>query len=247
MPPFIDPKNRPGLLVSVRDAREALAALEGGAHVIDVKEPRRGSLGAADATAIEAVVRAVAGLAPVTAAAGELMDLLRTPGPPMPDGVSLFKIGLAGCRDLPHWQLRWREAMAALWPKSDAQSQAVAVVYADWRNAVAPPPEEVLRAATEIGCPALLVDTWSKSSGTLFEHWPANKLQVFVTEVRSRGMHMVLAGSLVGECLAAASQLRPDLVAVRTAVCEADRAGPISRQRVAAVREAISAAPSIAM
>jgi (5-formylfuran-3-yl)methyl phosphate synthase len=246
MPPLIDRKNRPGLLVSVRDAREALAALEGGAHVIDVKEPRRGSLGAAEASAIEAVVRAVAGRVPVTAAAGELMDLVRTPPPKMPDGVSLFKIGVAGCRVLPHWQVRWREAMAALWPKPNAPAQAAAVVYADWRTAAAPLPEEVLHAATEFGCPALLVDTWSKSSGTLFDHWPIGELQAFVDEVRSRGMHIVLAGSLVGECLAAASQLKPDLVAVRTAVCEAGRAGPISCQRVAAVREAISAAPSIA-
>ena len=38
----------PGLLVSVRSAAEALSALAGGADVIDVKEPNRGSLGAAD-------------------------------------------------------------------------------------------------------------------------------------------------------------------------------------------------------
>ena len=38
----------PGLLVSVRSAAEALAALAGGADVIDVKEPNQGSLGAAD-------------------------------------------------------------------------------------------------------------------------------------------------------------------------------------------------------
>ena len=34
-----------GLLVSVRDAAEAEAALRGGATLIDVKEPRHGSLG----------------------------------------------------------------------------------------------------------------------------------------------------------------------------------------------------------
>ena len=33
------------LLVSVRSAAEAAAALEGGAHVIDVKEPLNGALG----------------------------------------------------------------------------------------------------------------------------------------------------------------------------------------------------------
>ena len=41
-------QNRVGLLVSVRDAAEAELALAGGADVIDVKEPNRGSLGAAE-------------------------------------------------------------------------------------------------------------------------------------------------------------------------------------------------------
>ena len=32
-----------GLLISVRDAEEARAALAGGAGLVDIKEPRRGS------------------------------------------------------------------------------------------------------------------------------------------------------------------------------------------------------------
>ena len=40
------------LLVSVRNGQEAEAALAGGAHVIDVKEPARGSLGRADETTL---------------------------------------------------------------------------------------------------------------------------------------------------------------------------------------------------
>ena len=47
----------PRLLVSVRDAVEAEAALAGGAHLIDVKEPARGALGRADDATIAAVVR----------------------------------------------------------------------------------------------------------------------------------------------------------------------------------------------
>ena len=57
--------NSPGLLVSVRSAAEAITALEAGADVIDVKEPSRGALGAADCETIAAVVRAVAGRAPL--------------------------------------------------------------------------------------------------------------------------------------------------------------------------------------
>ena len=49
------------LLVSVRSAAEAEAALSGGASVIDVKEPTRGALGRADDAVIADVVRSPAG------------------------------------------------------------------------------------------------------------------------------------------------------------------------------------------
>lgn len=239
---LIDIESRPGLLVSVRDASESLAALAGGAQVIDVKEPDRGSLGAADATTIAAVVRAVGDRAPVTAAAGELIDLIESAHQPLPGGVSLFKIGLAGCRTLPGWKSRWIETMVAIWPHDDARAHAVAVAYADWQTAHAPDPREVLRAAVEAGCPALLVDTWDKSAGVVFDHWPAEELADFMDLAHSHGLLTVLAGSLAGENFSAAAKLRPDFLAVRTAACEAGRGGTVSRERVAALRQSIARA-----
>ena len=53
-----------GLLVSVRDADEAEAALRGGAALIDVKEPRHGSLGRASAEQWRERGRQVAGRVP---------------------------------------------------------------------------------------------------------------------------------------------------------------------------------------
>ncbi len=67
-------KESVGLLVSVRDAAEAAASLAGGADLIDVKEPARGPLGRADAATIAAVVQAVGGRVPVSAALGELRE-----------------------------------------------------------------------------------------------------------------------------------------------------------------------------
>ena len=72
---------RPGLLVSVRNANEARTALSAGADVIDVKEPNRGPLGAADIGEIAAIVEAVQSRVPVTAAMGELWELLDTSKP----------------------------------------------------------------------------------------------------------------------------------------------------------------------
>ena len=62
------------LLVSVRSAEEAEAALHGGAALIDVKEPRRGALGRASDGILADVVRTVAGRRPVSAALGELLN-----------------------------------------------------------------------------------------------------------------------------------------------------------------------------
>src|SRR5207248_4650901 len=85
----------PKLLVSVRNRAEAEAALAGGADLIDVKEPKRGALGAADARTLAAVVAAVAGRRPVSAALGELRETFWK-GPPALPGLAYVKWGLAG-------------------------------------------------------------------------------------------------------------------------------------------------------
>src|SRR5437773_4338916 len=83
-----------GLLVSVRTAPEAEIAVAGGAALVDVKEPARGALGRADDPTVAAVVGAVAGRRPVSAALGELVDGGVLPACP---GVQFVKWGLAGC------------------------------------------------------------------------------------------------------------------------------------------------------
>lgn len=235
---FAQMSRQPGLLVSVRSAAEALTALAGGADVIDVKEPTRGSLGPADLATIAEVVRAVAGRAPVSAAAGELGDWPAAAWPgPVPAGVALVKFGLAGCGTIADWPTRWRQAITAL----AGDARPVAVAYADWRTAAAPDPQQVLAEAVALGCPALLVDTWDKSSGTLLDHWPPEELAQFVRQVDARHLASVLAGSLSGDALRAATHLGPRLIAVRGAVCDAGRNGHVSLSRMQTVRRAVAA------
>jgi uncharacterized protein (UPF0264 family) len=233
-------RNTPGLLVSVRSAEEAVAALAGGADVIDVKEPEHGPLGAADAKSIAHIVQVVAGRVPVTAAAGELLDVsargaMRTLES-LPSGVSLYKIGLHGCRDVADWKARWHQA-ASRCDIAAHCARPVAVVYADWRSARSPEPSDVLQIAVEYGCPALLIDTWDKSAGNLFEHWTMKELVRFISQARAHPMAVVLAGSLGASNIATAVRLAPDLVAVRGAACDNGRSGTISAKRVAHLRQ----------
>src|SRR6476619_7599830 len=111
-------RNKPGLLVSVRSASEAITALAGGADVIDVKEPARGALGAADFETLDEIVKVVRGQAIVTAAMGELADWLdaadNVSSASIPNGISLFKLGLAELGLNPRWQHDWRRVVIQL-------------------------------------------------------------------------------------------------------------------------------------
>jgi len=230
------------LLVSVRNATEALAALDGGAGWIDVKEPSRGALGAADAATIASVVRAVAERCPVSAALGELDSHTPEIARQVPRGVSLVKVGLAGCGagcgcgERCDWHDAWAGVAAAL--PSDVPWAAV--VYADWLAAAAPRPADVLAAAISIGCTTLLIDTFDKRGPGLLDRWTAGELAEFTSEVRQAGLRLAVAGSLTLSSVDRALQLMPDLVAVRGAACRAGRRGEVEAARVRELADAIA-------
>ncbi|MGD9722362.1 MAG: (5-formylfuran-3-yl)methyl phosphate synthase [Pirellulales bacterium] len=215
------------LLVSVRDAAEAEIACRAGVDLVDVKEPTRGSLGAADIATIEAIVRVVAGRRPISVALGDVPTALALP-PSLAAGVRYGKTGLAGCRDLPPWREYWHAAIERL-PKGVAP---VAVIYADAESAAAPPAEAIIDLAIRRACRAVLIDTFDKSRGSLFAHLDQEQIAALVDTVRGAGLQIVLAGSLGLKELERVLPLAPDFVGVRGAACAGDRAGTIDEARV---------------
>jgi uncharacterized protein (UPF0264 family) len=243
-----------GLLVSVRDAAEALEALEGGASIIDVKEPRRGPLGMADPVAAAAVARVVGRHVPWTMACGELADmeaavaadrsgnqLVRVmdmlDGPAVPPAA--LKIGLASAAGTP-----WEDRLRIIWDMLPVGPERVAVAYADWREASAPPPEDVIAAAAALGCRTLLVDTFDKSAPGLFGCCPAASPAAWVAAARAAGMRVAIAGRIAMEQIPRAWSLGPDVVAVRSAVCFNGREGTV---RADLVRRAVGIGPAALM
>lgn len=216
------------LLISVRNASEARAALRGGADLIDVKEPAQGSLGFAGEQSVAEVVREIAGRAAVSAALGELREWTEQGHVPSLAGVDYVKLGLAGCADDAGWPDRWRQLLGSLPPST----KPVAVVYADWQAARSPESEEIIQEAARNRCAAVLVDTFEKTGKTLLDCWPPAAVQEFVGQVRRQGMLVVLAGSLTVEGIARVLPLAPDFVAVRGAACEGGRTGPVCESRV---------------
>jgi (5-formylfuran-3-yl)methyl phosphate synthase len=230
----------PRLLVSVRNATEALDALAGGADWIDLKEPSAGPLGAVDAiTAAEAVAR-VAGQAPVSAAAGELCDWFDSPQRDLLNvsGISLLKLGLAACAET-DWRPRWQRAAREV---AAAGKSLVAVIYADAHAAGSPSPNAVLAAAAAAYCPWVLWDTFDKSLGPLLEHTSSAALAVQLRQARAAGLRTVVAGRLTEDALLRLPLELIDIIAVRGAVCRDSRQSAVCRERVCALARAIVAA-----
>lgn len=243
--------NWSGLLVSVRDDAEAAAAVAGGAAIIDVKEPRRGPLGAADPQAAAAVARMVGGRVPWTMACGELADAERAAAS-APDGSlvaaveaalegrvpppSAVKVGLAAAANTP-----WRRRLADLFAPLPAGVERVAVAYADWGRAGAPPPADVIAAAREAGCGTLLVDTFDKGAAGLFGCCGTDAPAAWVRAARDAGLRVALAGRIAMGEIRAAWALGPDVVAVRSAVCFNGREGTV---RADLVRRAVAIGPA---
>jgi uncharacterized protein (UPF0264 family) len=227
--------DRTQLLVSVRSAAEAAAALAGGADIVDIKEPARGPLGAADWSTIAAVVERVADAAPVSAALGELCDWSGD-FDPRAERLSFVKFGLAGCKfglagraaGRDDWQRRWRRAIASL-PPSVA---AAPVAYADEQLAQGPSLAATIDWAAENGCSFVVIDTFCKEGLDLTRFCDGPKLGELLGQAHRHGLRLGLAGGLAGKALETIVALGPDLVGVRGAACRGGRLGEVDASLV---------------
>jgi len=215
------------LLVSVRNVAEAEMACRSGVDLLDVKEPARGSLGAADSQVIEQVAQAVAGRLPLSVALGELREGAALPAR-LAGRVQYAKFGLAGCGECRDWASRW-EAVIERLPRGVVP---VGVVYADWQSAAAPEPSQVIRHAERLGCGAVLLDTFDKARGPLTHHFDWEAVGEFIAVVGAGGLMSVVAGGLGLAEIAALLPLAPDYIAVRGAACGGDRTSNLDEGRV---------------
>jgi uncharacterized protein (UPF0264 family) len=216
-----------GLLVSVRSATEAQAALEGGATLIDVKEPARGAMGRADEGVLAAVLASVAGRAPVSAAMGEL--LVHQPVAPRRE-LAFAKWGMHGAN-----LHNWRQAFLRL--RDFHACAVVPCAYAEETDVHTPLVEEVAAFAAEHRFPVLLVDTFHKDGRTLLDHLRLEQLARIAERCRDGGVKLALAGSLNADAIETLLPLRPAWFAVRGAACAGGRNGTVQTARVKMLAE----------
>lgn len=225
------------LLVSVADASEARIALEGDADIIDVKDPSRGSLGAADAAVLREIVNVVATARPISAALGDAEDeraVEEAARVAATNRLAYVKLGFAGVADSIAVE-RLVEAAVRGVRSVSASAGVVAVAYADFARAESASPERVIEAAERARAVGVLLDTARKDGGALFDLMDQVLVGRWVRLAHEAALTVALAGSLTAGDLASVRALGADIAGVRGAACEGGRTGRISRERVASL------------
>jgi hypothetical protein len=233
------------LLVSVRSAAEAGAALAGGADIIDAKEPSRGSLGPVDRSVLREIERRVPPAVPFSMALGDVENGVDAAGEiggldlrSRPSGV-FVKLGHAR----PPAIEAETSLRAAILAARTALSpfKVVLVAYADRGATAGLVPREVVRLAARIQAHGVLLDTWSKDGGDLFAFMTPGEVKAWVEAARTAGLMPAVAGSLRAESLGSIREIDPDVVGVRGAACTGGREGTIDLEKVRTLRRTLDA------
>lgn len=218
-------------LASVMSPAEAEVALQGGADIIDFKDPNHGALGALPDAIIRAGIEQVAGRRRTSATVGDL--------PMEPDtvaraverigglGVDFVKVGLFPGGDC-------RGCLAALGAQASKGRAVVAVLFADLV-----PDFQVVDDLAAQGLKGVMLDTANKEAGRLRDCLDAATLERFLSRSRAAGLFTGLAGSLTTGDVAPLLALAPDYLGFRGALTLGGRNATLDLAAVATLRRLI--------
>ena len=232
------------LLVSVRSAGEADAAVLGGADIIDAKEPLRGSLGPVTPRVLGGILDRVPPDREASAALGDFTDARSVQEcigalPQIPRAAPVYlKLGFAGLSSAREVGALIRAARAAA-ELVASSAPVIAVSYADSEQAGTLPPESLAEAAIGAGAAGLLVDTHTKGQGHLFQWMAPERLHSLFQEVRRAGLLTAAAGSLGADQLDLVRAVGPDIVGFRGAICEGGREARASQEKIERLHRAL--------
>ncbi len=228
------------LLVSVRSALEVVPALEGGADIIDAKEPANGALGPVSQATLLAIARRVPDERGLSVALGDLPDLaeirdaIEHSRAGARAGETFVKLGFAGLSSPAIIASLLAEAvkLAGAVPRV----RVVAVAYADHIRAGCIPSSNIAQIASDTGAAGVLLDTFIKDGRDLLSWLSPPELDSWVEQVREKGLLAALAGSLRQHSFEAACAAQPDIIGVRGAACVGGRSGRVDRDKVRGLR-----------
>jgi len=234
------------LLVSPKDVEEAKAVIRGGADIVDVKNPKEGSLGANFPWIISSVKELVEAAGAERAERAEREEGERGKGEKMkmsaaignfdykPGTASLAALGAAAAGadyiKIGLFKIKTKEeavdllgAVVKAVKGLDPEKKVVAAFYSDYKRINSISPFEISAIGKDVALDVAMVDTAVKDGKTTLEFLSEEELKMFVSESRALGLETALAGSLKFEDLPAVKKINPDIIGVRGMVCGGNR------------------------
>jgi uncharacterized protein (UPF0264 family) len=230
------------LMISVVSVEEARQALQGGAEILDIKNPAEGSLGAQSPGLIREISKLFSTEAEISVALGDMPNLPGTAAlaalGAATCGANYVKVGLHGAPGEAEAIALLREVKRAV---LEFRTMVIAALYGDCLRAGTLNPECLPHIAAEAGVHGCLLDTAIKDGHTLFDFLSPPALRLLAQQAHSSGLIFGLAGALREQDLSLAKDMGADVVGLRTAACRNNqRNGPLEAMRVKKLCERIA-------
>lgn len=214
------------LLISPSTIEEAKIVINSNSEYIDCKNPKEGSLGAN----FPWIINIMKSLIP--SESSQLLSATIGDFPYLPgsaslaalgaavSGADIIKVGLKGPRN----ELEGIDLMKNVVKSIKDFKKEILVVaagYADKeRMSTSPHYMDIPTIAYKAGCDVAMLDTYIKDGKSLFDFLNEDQLKSFVNKVSEFNLLSALAGNLKKKDLKRIKEISPDIIGIRSAVCE---------------------------
>ncbi|MCD6455946.1 MAG: (5-formylfuran-3-yl)methyl phosphate synthase [Methanophagales archaeon] len=231
------------VLVSPKDVEEAKAVIRGNADIVDVKNPKEGSLGANFPWVIGSIKELV------EQEGGEGMKLSAAIGDfdykPGTGSLAALGAAAAGAEYIKVGLLKIKTKEEAIDLLSgivkavkdfDPTKKVVSAFYSDYKRINSISPLEISAIGEAVDIDVAMVDTGIKDGKTTLEFMTEEELKTFVSESKALGLMTALAGALKFEDIPAVKRINPDIIGVRGMVCGGNREDGVKEELVRDLR-----------
>ena len=209
------------ILISIRSFEELKAAIDGGADIIDLKNPDEGSLGAPFPWLIKKV-RNFGYNFTLSVAIGDMPNLPGTASLACSGaalyGVDIIKVGLFGPRNFKEGEKLLKSVVKAA-KDIDQNILVVGAGYADFKSFNGIDSIDIPTICNRAGADIAMLDTYSKNGQKLFNFIDSEKLSKFVNKTHENDLLAALAGSLELQDIKKVNELGADIIGFRGAAC----------------------------
>lgn len=209
------------LLVSVVNLDEAKEAIKGKADILDIKNPKEGSLGAN----FPWIIKQISEYSQDMIISTTVGDVTYKPGTVSlaslgcaVSGSNYIKVGLFGTKNYDEAK-EVMDAVVKTVKEYDSNITVVACGYADSYNIDSVSSDLIPKVAHDSGCDVAMLDTYVKDGRRLTDYLDKTQLAEFTETSHNYNLKVALAGSVNKEDMSLLKSISCDIVGVRGCVC----------------------------